>query len=117
MSTGEQMAEFVLLWDRVQRACLSGWPRSSVALLGCNTTCLRGWPVRERGPWDEKALLFPGSCSGRGSATAGGDLKVATGGDLMAGIGGGMQKLWRCRAASPTLPPPAPRHPPHGAGG
>jgi hypothetical protein len=48
-----------------------------------------------------------GACSGRGSATADGDLKVATGGDLMAGIGGGMQKLWRCRAASPTLPPPA----------
>jgi hypothetical protein len=48
-----------------------------------------------------------GAYSGRGSATAGGDLKVATGGDLMAGIGGGMQKLQRCRAASPTLPPPA----------
>jgi hypothetical protein len=48
-----------------------------------------------------------GACNRRGSATAGGDLKVATNGDLMAGIGGGMKKLRRCRAASPTLPPPA----------
>jgi hypothetical protein len=40
-----------------------------------------------------------GAYSGRRSATADGDLKVATGGDLMAGIGGGMQKLRHCRVA------------------
>jgi hypothetical protein len=56
--TGPSLACFDL---QVARACLRGWLKSSVALLGCNTACLCHWPVLEPGPWDAKSLLSHGS--------------------------------------------------------
>jgi hypothetical protein len=42
---------------REQGACLWGWPRSSAALLGCTTSCLRCWPAWEPISWDAKSIL------------------------------------------------------------